>query len=66
MFVLLSEQITDRNRDELLERLEAELAAGGEIERDTWGSSPAYVAQQRVIMENYGPPPGWSERVDKD
>lgn len=66
VFVLFTEQITEVNRDAILERAEAALGEDNEISRDTWGSSPAYVAQQRTIMSAYGPAPGWSERVKAD
>lgn len=59
----MSEQIGEVNRDEILDRLERELAGPAEISRETWGTSPAYVAEQRTIMSEYGPPAGWVEKV---
>jgi hypothetical protein len=66
VFVLMSEQISDVNRDAILEKLEADLAKSPVPERASWGTSPAFVKEQRSIMAEFGPPPGWAEKMKKD
>lgn len=66
VFVLMSEQIADVNRDEILERLETDLAKSPVPDRESWGTSPSFVQGQRSIMAEFGPPPGWAEKIKKD
>lgn len=60
------EMVGEVNHDAVIEQLEAHLAGPAAPERETWGTSPAYVAEQRTIMSNHGPPPGWADKMRKD
>lgn len=62
VFVLMADLIQDVNRDAIIEQLEKDLAGPTRPERETWGTSPSFVAQQRSIMSAYGPPPGWAAK----
>lgn len=66
IFSLMVEMIGEVNRDQVIEKMDEILAAVDRPLRETWGTDPAYVAQQRTIMGSYGPPPGWADRLKKD
>lgn len=62
IFTIMVDSAGEVNRGEVIMNLDAFLRDADLPDRERWGTDPAYVQQQRGIMAQYGPPPGWTPK----